>query len=71
MTARAGLALVLLLCLALPAGGAGEPAVVAAAEPVLQQLEAFRRGDFDTAYTFASDAPSSYSSSTAPPSSAW
>ena len=25
-----------------------------ASEPVMQQLEAFRRGDFDTAYTFAS-----------------
>jgi hypothetical protein len=25
-----------------------------AAEPVMKQLEAFRRGDFDTAYTFAS-----------------
>ena len=28
----------------------------AATEPVLRQLEAFRRGDFDTAYTFASEA---------------
>jgi Domain of unknown function (DUF4864) len=56
LTARAGLALALLLCLAPPAGGAGEPAVAAAAEPVLQQLEAFRRGDFDTAYSFASAA---------------
>ena len=26
----------------------------AAAEPVVKQLEAFRRGDFDTAFTFAS-----------------
>jgi ABC-type transporter MlaC component len=26
-----------------------------AAEPVMKQLEAFRRGDFDTAYTFASE----------------
>jgi outer membrane lipoprotein-sorting protein len=25
-----------------------------AAEPVVKQLEAFRRGDFDTAFTFAS-----------------
>lgn len=27
----------------------------AAAEPVVRQLEAFRRDDFDTAYTFASE----------------
>ena len=27
----------------------------AAAEPVIQQLEAFRRDDYDTAYTFASE----------------
>ena len=27
----------------------------AAAEPVVKQLEAFRRDDYDTAYTFASD----------------
>ncbi|HET8530780.1 MAG TPA: DUF4864 domain-containing protein, partial [Methylomirabilota bacterium] len=26
----------------------------AAADPVVKQLEAFRRGDFDTAFTFAS-----------------
>ena len=56
MIARAGLALALLLWLAPPAGGAGEPAVIAATEPVLKQLEAFRRDDFDTAYRFASAA---------------
>ena len=33
----------------------GEPVVAAATEPVLKQLDAFRRGDFDTAYTFASE----------------
>jgi uncharacterized protein DUF4864 len=30
------------------------PAPKEATEPVMKQLEAFRRGDFDTAYTFAS-----------------
>jgi hypothetical protein len=55
LIARAGLALVLLLSLAPLAGGAGEPAVTAATEPVLKQLEAFRRGDWDTAYAFASE----------------
>ena len=47
-----GLAL-LLLALALPAQ-AQTPAPKEASEPVMKQLEAFRRGDFDTAYTFAS-----------------
>ncbi|HET6367947.1 MAG TPA: DUF4864 domain-containing protein [Pseudomonadales bacterium] len=55
MTARAGLVLALLLGLAPATGGADESAVAAATEPVLKQLEAFRRGDFDTAYTFASE----------------
>lgn len=54
MIARVALALALLLGLAPLAWGEGEPAVAAAAEPVLKQLEAFRRGDWDTAYTFAS-----------------
>jgi hypothetical protein len=31
-----------------------KPAPKEATEPVIKQLEAFRRGDFDTAYTFAS-----------------
>ena len=43
MIARAGLVLALLLGLAPLAGAAGEPAVAAATEPVLKQLEAFRR----------------------------
>ena len=43
----------LLLVPALPAW-AQTPAPKEAAEPVMKQLEAFRRGDFDTAYTFAS-----------------
>jgi len=45
--------LALLLVSALPAQ-AQTPAPKEASEPVLKQLEAFRRGDFDTAYTFAS-----------------
>jgi hypothetical protein len=56
LIARAGLVLALLLAPASGAWGADEPAVAAAAEPVMKQLEAFRRGDFDTAYTFASEA---------------
>jgi len=47
-----GLAL-LLLAPALPAQ-AQTAAPKEATEPVMKQLEAFRRGDFDTAYTFAS-----------------
>ena len=43
----------LLLVPALPAQ-AQTPAPKEASEPVMKQLEAFRRGDFDTAYTFAS-----------------
>jgi Domain of unknown function (DUF4864) len=54
MTRRIVLAL-LLLAPALPAWGqAPKTAPKEAAEPVMKQLEAFRRGDFDTAYTFAS-----------------
>ncbi len=45
----------LLLVPALPAWAqAAGPAPIEATEPVLKQLEAFRRDDFDTAYTFAS-----------------
>ena len=55
MIARIDLVLGLLLCLAPLAEGGGEPVVAAATAPVLEQLEAFRRGDFDTAYTFASE----------------
>ena len=49
---RIGLALLLLVS-ALPAW-AQTTAPKEASEPVMKQLEAFRRGDFDTAYTFAS-----------------
>ena len=56
MTARAGLVLSLLLGLAPGTGSADESAVAAATEPVMRQLEAFRRSDFDTAYRFASGA---------------
>src|SRR5713101_9423335 len=46
---------VLLLVSALPAWAQKSmPAPKEATEPVIKQLEAFRRGDFDTAYTFAS-----------------
>jgi hypothetical protein len=48
----------LALCLLVPAAPAWAqtptPAPKEVAEPVMKQLEAFRRGDFDTAYTFAS-----------------
>jgi uncharacterized protein DUF4864 len=47
-----GLALLLLIS-AVPAQ-AQTPAPKETTEPVMKQLEAFRRGDFDTAYTFAS-----------------
>ena len=43
------------LVAAAPAGAPPDAeAVKAAAEPVMKQLEAFRRDDYDTAYTFAS-----------------
>jgi len=50
------LALALLMLVpALPAlAQTAKPAPTEATEPVIGQLEAFRRGDFDTAYTFAS-----------------
>ena len=38
-----------------PAPPADPRAVQAASEPVMRQLEAFRRDDFDTAYSFASE----------------
>ena len=45
----------LLVLVALPATAQpARPAPKEATEPVMKQLEAFRRGDFDTAYTFAS-----------------
>ena len=54
---RVGLSLALLLvvCVAGPAAAQpARPAPKEATEPILKQLEAFRRDDFDTAYTFAS-----------------
>lgn len=54
MRRRILLALLLVL-IALPAGAQTvRPAPREATEPVMKQLEAFRRGDFDTAYSFAS-----------------
>lgn len=44
---------VVVLALVAPAARA-QPDEKAAADPVLRQLDAFRRNDFDTAYTFAS-----------------
>jgi hypothetical protein len=45
----------LLLMPAVPVAAQTVPPVPKeAVEPVMKQLEAFRRGDFDTAYTFAS-----------------
>ena len=54
MVHRVGAVLVA-AALATPALAQDEAALVrAATEPVMQQLEAFRRGDFDAAYGFAS-----------------
>jgi hypothetical protein len=49
------LGLVLALLPACAWAQAGTSDVKAAAEPVVKQLEAFRRDDYDTAYTFASE----------------
>ncbi len=51
-----GLALVLLPLYASASAWAqgGQGDARAAAEPVVRQIEAFRRGDFDTAFSFAS-----------------
>lgn len=46
--------LTLLVCAGAAAAQAEKDAK-AAAEPVVKQLEAFRRDDYDTAYTFASE----------------
>jgi len=46
--------LTLLLCAGVALAQADKDAR-AAAEPVVKQLEAFRRDDYDTAYTFASE----------------
>ncbi|HKW94357.1 MAG TPA: DUF4864 domain-containing protein [Methylomirabilota bacterium] len=51
-----GLTGVLTLALCASAGAQAEKeSAKAAAEPVVKQLEAFRRDDYDTAYTFASE----------------
>ena len=49
-----GLALVLLVPVSSSWAQKSMPAPKEATDPVMKQLEAFRRGDFDTAYTFAS-----------------
>ena len=55
MTTRRGLVALLLVLIAAPAWAQGSrPAPKEAMEPVMKQLEAFRRGDFDVAYAFAS-----------------
>jgi len=55
MKTRWGLLALLLLLLAVPAWAQGSrPAPKEAMDPVMKQLDAFRRGDFDVAYTFAS-----------------
>lgn len=51
-----GLALLALVLGAAPAGAQDDKErATAAAEPVVRQLEAFRRDDYDAAYTFASE----------------
>lgn len=50
-----GLALLLLPLCAAAWAQAEKSSAKAAAEPVVKQLEAFRRDDYDTAYTFASE----------------
>src|SRR6266700_2466578 len=55
LDAKAAYLALLLVLVALPASAQpARPAPKEATEPVMKQLEAFRRGDFDTAYTFAS-----------------
>jgi hypothetical protein len=55
LDAKAAYLTLLLVLVALPASAQPvRPAPKEATEPVMKQLEAFRRGDFDTAYTFAS-----------------
>ena len=46
--------LALLSCAGMSWAQPAKPAPKEAMEPPMKQLEAFRRGDFDTAYTFAS-----------------
>ena len=47
-------AALVLSCVCVSWAQTAKPAPKEATEPVMKQLEAFRRGDFDTAYTFAS-----------------
>jgi Domain of unknown function (DUF4864) len=60
LSAKVAVSVVLALALLLPIAPAhgrapsGATEVEAASEPVLRQLEAFRRDDFDAAYAFAS-----------------
>ena len=54
---RIGVGLFVVLALAgvsAPAAAPRDEELKAAAEPIMKQLEAFRRDDYDTAYTFAS-----------------
>ena len=48
--------LALVVCVGAAFAQTARPDLKTAAVPVMKQLEAFRRGDFDTAYTFASGA---------------
>jgi len=52
---RPALALLLLIVATLPMRALAQGDEKAAAEPVLRQLEAFRRNDYDAAYAFASE----------------
>src|SRR5262249_13326981 len=55
MKTRWELVALLLVLLAVPAGGeGGRPGPEGGMGPVVPPLEGFRRGDFDVAYTFAS-----------------
>ncbi|HKX01856.1 MAG TPA: DUF4864 domain-containing protein [Methylomirabilota bacterium] len=54
VAARLALTLALLLCAGVAGAQSAKSDPKAAAVPVLKQLEAFRRDDFDTAFTFAS-----------------
>ena len=54
MRSKHSIGLALLLLVPALATQAQTPAPKEASEPVMKQLEAFRRDDFDTAYSFAS-----------------
>lgn len=51
---RLAIALALLLCVSAAGAQSAKSDPKTAAVPVMKQLEAFRRDDFDTAFTFAS-----------------